>query len=501
MILPGSASHPGYPRSMLLLKLSENKSVLGLIAPVPTRPPSQAVLTLSLENYHPNKNMKAFSPDVLIIGAGVAGLAAATRLSQAGVPTLVLEARDRIGGRVRTIHPANADVAIELGAEFVHGHPPESFDLIDSRRLEISEISGQPFCSNEHGIGRCDFWGRIEKVLDLMKREKPKGQSFDAFVRQLHDPEISEEDKRAACSYVRGFHAAHPEEISVQSLIEGIEAEEKIDGDRQFRLPHGYDRFVSILESTAADDYQPSRIERNTTVRSVRWNRDEVKLELTGSAQAKTGASAPRVLSTLPLGLLTAEKHQNGTVEFDPPLRDKSGALSKLRVGHVIRVTMLFRRRFWADMTAEGRSLAKMTFLFSSDPVFPTWWTLAPLESPVLTGWAPADAAERLSKLGDPEICEQAVQALARVLHIPVEQCRKELVQAFTHNWQTDPYSCGAYSHVAVGGSEVQREFAAPLQNTIFFAGEATNFQGHHGTVHGAIASGYRAADEILSSL
>jgi monoamine oxidase len=119
----------------------------------------------------------------------------------------------------------------------------------------------------------------------------------------------------------------------------------------------------------------------------------------------------------------------------------------------------------------------------------------------VLTGWAPADAAERLSKLGDPEICEQAVQALARVLHIPVERCREELVQAFTHNWQTDPYSCGAYSHVAVGGSEVQREFAAPLQNTIFFAGEATNFQGHHGTVHGAIASGYRAADEILSSL
>jgi monoamine oxidase len=141
-----------------------------------------------------------------------------------------------------------------------------------------------------------------------------------------------------------------------------------------------------------------------------------------------------------------------------------------------------------------------MNFLFSQDPVFPTWWTLMPIDAPVLTAWAPADAAEKLSGLSNEAICEQALQALGRVLHMPVERCRAELLHAHTHNWQADPYSRGAYSYVAVGGFDTQRELAAPLENTLFFAGEATNYEGHHGTVHGAIASGYRAAEEILKS-
>jgi monoamine oxidase len=105
-----------------------------------------------------------------------------------------------------------------------------------------------------------------------------------------------------------------------------------------------------------------------------------------------------------------------------------------------------------------------------------------------------------LSLLSNDEICKRALRSLAGVFHLPVEQCRKELLHAYTHNWQRDPYSRGAYSYVAQGGNDTQREFAAPIANTLFFAGEATNFVGHHGTVHGAIASGYRAAGEILRS-
>jgi len=151
-------------------------------------------------------------------------------------------------------------------------------------------------------------------------------------------------------------------------------------------------------------------------------------------------------------------------------------------------------------MSAQGKSLSTMNFLFSQDPVFPTWWTLMPIDAPVLTAWAPADAAERLSQLSDEAICEEGIQALGRVLHLPLESYRTELLHARTHNWQADAYSRGAYSYVAIGGSDTQRGLAAPLENTLFFAGEATNYEGHHGTVHGAIASGYRAAEEILKS-
>ena len=442
--------------------------------------------------------MESFRPEVLIIGAGVAGLAAAAKLSVAGVPTLILEARDRIGGRVLTTRPADSDVPVELGAEFVHGCPPESFELIKKGKLKTGEVKGEPFCSNEQAIGRCDFWGRIEKVLEKMKKEAAPGASFDVFVRQLQDPDINEEDKRAACSYVRGFHAAHPEEISVQSLTEGMEAEEKIDGDKSFRLLQGYDAFVNVLDRQR--NGEQSRLELNTVVKSVCWKTSGVQVEAVSADGGQRTFTALHLLSTLPLGLLSGRPDANLIVSFDPPLNAKTGAIAKLRIGHVIRVSMIFRQRFWADMKAAGKSMKKMSFLFSRDKTFPTWWSFLPTEAPMLIAWAPADAAESLSHLSDSEICEQAVQALARVFHLPLAHCREELISAHTHNWQTDPYSRGAYSYVAVGGSDVQREFAAPLDNKLFFAGEATNFDGHHGTVHGAIATGYRAADEILKS-
>jgi monoamine oxidase len=438
-----------------------------------------------------------FNPDVLIIGAGVAGLAGAGMLSRAGVRVLVLEARDHIGGRIATIHPAGLNVAIELGAEFVHGRPPETFELINDSNLKISRIQGEPFCSSEAGLAPCDFWSRIEKVLEKMKKEGLPQQSFDAFVRSLRDPQITEKDKRAACNYVRGFHAAHPEEISVQSLIEGIEAEDEIDGDSQFRLPQGYDCLVTALNDKL--DREHSRIQLNAAVKSVTWKPDCVTVEAKSSTAAEQRFTARKVLLTVPLGLLKPDD-RHSAINFDPPLTAKFPALSRLRVGHIIRVVLVFRSRFWTELEADGRTLQKMTFLFSGDEDFPTWWTLYPIEEPVLTAWSPADSAERLSKLNDQEICERAIQSLARVLHISLERCRTELVTAYTHNWQTDPYSRGAYSYVASGGSEAQRELAAPLNGTLFFAGEATNFQGHHGTVHGAIASGYRAAKEILQS-
>jgi monoamine oxidase len=233
----------------------------------------------------------------------------------------------------------------------------------------------------------------------------------------------------------------------------------------------------------------------------VKWKPGSVEVNAMRNEDTQVTISAPRLLSTLPLGLMREKDVGCGIVNFDPPLAEKAGPLSKLRVGHVIRVSLTFRRRFWAEMKAEGQSLEKMSFLFSRDPDFPTWWAFAPLDVPLLTGWAPADAAERLSLLSDNEICERAICSLAHVFHIPVEQCRKELLHGYTHNWQKDPYARGAYSYVAKGGMDTQREFAAPIANTLFFAGEGTNFDGHHGTVHGAIASGYRATEEILGSL
>jgi monoamine oxidase len=316
---------------------------------------------------------------------------------------------------------------------------------------------------------------------------------MDSLNPKTNTADISEDDKYAAYAYVRGFHAAHPNEISVQSLVEGLEAEEKIDGESQFRLPQGYDHVVDVLQRRLVSERVS--IELNTKVMRVDWKAGSVRVEALQSGDKIVRFSATRIVNTLPLGLLQA-----GSVTFNPGLQ-KQNAMSKLRVGHVIRVPLVFRSHFWTEIKADGVSLDQLTFLFSHDPVFPTWWTLRPTDAPVLVGWAPADAAERLSTYSDADICREAVAALARVMHVRLRDIEKLLVSAHVHNWQTDAFSLGAYSYVAFGGRQVQREFAQPLSDTMFFAGEATNFEGHHGTVHGAIATGNRVAGEVVDSM
>ncbi|HSK45256.1 MAG TPA: FAD-dependent oxidoreductase, partial [Candidatus Binatia bacterium] len=99
------------------------------------------------------------------------------------------------------------------------------------------------------------------------------------------------------------------------------------------------------------------------------------------------------------------------------------------------------------------------------------------------------------------DIVRSAVQSLARIMRIAEPELRQRMTGSFMHDWQADPFSCGAYSYAAVGGMDAAAKLAAPVSNTLYFAGEATNGDGYNGTVHGAIATGTRAAEELLHSL
>ncbi len=116
----------------------------------------------------------------------------------------------------------------------------------------------------------------------------------------------------------------------------------------------------------------------------------------------------------------------------------------------------------------------------------------------MLTGWAGGPHGSRMSACTEEEFTRRAVSALARILGIEPTQIEDQLESAYTHNWVTDPFCRGGYSYLLVGGENAPRELAAPVADTLFFAGEATEFTGHNGTVNGAMASGTRAANEIL---
>lgn len=130
----------------------------------------------------------------------------------------------------------------------------------------------------------------------------------------------------------------------------------------------------------------------------------------------------------------------------------------------------------------------------------PTWWTQLPVRSPLLVGWAGGTRAEELLQVSEDALLDRSLTALSHIFAVSKNFLEDSLVNFYNHNWTKDPFSLGAYSYIPVGGLHAQAELSEPIENTIYFAGEAASTTGHHGTVHGAIQSGLRAAQMIRCS-
>jgi monoamine oxidase len=429
-------------------------------------------------------------PDVLILGAGVAGLSAAIDLAHAGLAVEIIEGRERVGGRILTQLDPTLNHSVDLGAEFVHGLSPEIWLPLQEHDLDVTEVEGDFWCSSNGKLAPCRFFRQVEQILGKMDDRSPD-QSFLEFPGNDHD-----EAKQHAIAYVSGFNAADPAQVSVHWLVHSRAAEEEIQGDRAFRISGGYQTLLDLLTDDLASRQVP--IHLNTKIQEVRWIADQVEVSA-ASALGDTTFSAPRALITFPLAVLQSAALGNA-IRFDPQLpAEKLRALERLAMGKVVRVTLCFRRRIWEDVVVDGKTLAGMSFLFSDDKLFPTWWTQMPDPVPMITGWSPAASAENLNGMSEGRIVQKALEILAGLLHMQISKLQSELASAYFHDWDADPFSLGAYSYVKTEGEGCQQTLGAPINEMLFFAGEATDTSGHNGTVHGAIASGKRAAREILT--
>jgi len=441
-------------------------------------------------------------PDVIIVGAGMAGLAA-RELGRGGLSVYVLEARDRIGGRVFTVQDPACSVPIELGAEFIHGRPCEIWDPLEKSDVPITEVDGDNWCVSDGRLSSCDFFEEVDSILEKMDDSLPD-ESFLAFLdRRLGEPKTDRERlaRQRAIAYVSGFNAADPAQVGVHWLVQGMRAEEKIQGDRAFRARQGYRDLVDAFRTQISEFGVDVRTQ--TAVDSVIWRNRHAKVVARDSNGSST-FEAPAVLLTLPISLLKAVPGQSGAIRFTPQLPDqKLAALDKLEMGKVIRIVLRFLERFWETIKPSPHSkknLSDMAFLFSQDEWFPTWWTTMPVKSPMITGWAPFRFAERLSGQSQSFVTEQSLQTLSALLGPAPIELKNLLENIYFHDWQSDPFAMGAYSYAKVGSDGASQMIAAPADDTLFFAGEATDSSGLNGTVHAAIASGYRAANEILKA-
>lgn len=434
--------------------------------------------------------------DVIVAGAGIAGLAAAERLGQAGLKVLLLEARDRIGGRILTLPGLTPEHGIELGAEFVHGKPNEFDRYLSEHGLTLRETEGQNYCPEENGLKACEDPG--SDIFDKLYGLNPDGFPDESFEETLRTrfPEAPDEQKNWAVRFVEGFHAADPGRISTHSIIVDGRAEDETEGDRGFHVVGGYTRVIETLRQSLSDTVL---LRTGCAIHSVDWNRASVCVQAHLDDGQQLEYTAQKLIVTLPLSILQLQWPAPGAVRFNPPLSEKQDALASMAMGPVDRIVLQFDSAFWENPQApRTKPLKDLHFLFSDDAVFPTFWTAMPLRLPVLVAWSAGPFAEAKRGLSHQQVEAEALAAIGRTTGVSVENLRNRLVKFYFHDWQSDPFSRGAYSYVLVGGVPAQKELALPVKGTIFFAGEATQSDGHRATVHGAFSSGRRAADEVL---
>jgi monoamine oxidase len=418
------------------------------------------------------------SVDVIILGGGVAGLTAARALTAAGARVLLLEARDRLGGRILTQH--TPDGPVELGAEFVHGAVEETLSVAREAALPLREMDrGAPRRTTgaTEEQGPASFFSAMDAILAHASPDGPD-QSFRQLVEQA---DVAPEIKATGLALVEGYHAADPSRMGVRSLLKNTAADERPGANRQFRFARGYDGLVGAIHERI--DVRLCDVRLNVVATAVAWHRGRAVVRTsTGEEHA-----APRLIVTVPLGVLKA-----GAIEFSPRLPDKERAMARLEMGDAERVSLCLGSEDWTASFGDG-------FLLTGEPPFPVWWVSRPPPFAVVTGWAGGRNAAAVRGRSGAERVEAAIAALASALGVEADRLRRDLRGGFSHDWLADPFARGAYSYAGVGGSEAGDELAVPVEDTIFFAGEATESDGDNATVHGAIASGRRAARRALA--
>jgi monoamine oxidase len=435
--------------------------------------------------------------DVVIIGAGVAGLTAARALAEAGRSVLLLEARDRIGGRVWTRHEVDTSAPIELGAEFIHGQIPQTLNLLhEAGEAALNTDGGHWTLVNGQPQERTDHL--FEQLQSGMKKAGLLGKpdvSFQAFLEQAERYGISKEAVELAHRFVQGFDAADPNRVSAHSIAEEWGSGGMLDSP-QYRPMRGYSSVLTALAGKL--DRDKARVQLHTVVRDVRWKRGTVEIE-GAFLDRPFKVKAPKAIVTVPIGVLQLPEGAPGAIRFSPALEVKRAAIAGILSGPVLKVVLRFRTVFWEEF--DGGRYHDAAFFYSIGTPFPTFWTSMPTRSPFLNAWMGGPPAASLCGKSDAQIVRAALDSLEKMFGENLPDARAHLEAAFVHNWERDPFACGAYSYVGVGHNETaRRTLAAPLDDTLYFAGEATDTEGEAATVTGALQSGARAAREVEES-
>ncbi|MFI5185174.1 MAG: flavin monoamine oxidase family protein [Chitinophagales bacterium] len=413
---------------------------------------------------------------IIIVGGGMAGLMAAKELLSQGHVVTIVEASDRLGGRVYTIRNSSFSQPVEKGVEFIHGDLPLTIQLLKEAGIEYDPVRGDMNrivnsewkTQNDFDIG----WEEIIKKMNDVRDDI----TMDEFLEKNFSDKKYDDVKTSVLRFANGFDLADTSKASVLAL-----REEWMRGeDEQYRIRDGFDQIIDYLEKLCLAS--GCLIHTSSAVTEIKWEKNNVAV----STRRQT-YYANKVIITVSLGQL-----QNNPVIFQPAILDHLNAAKKIGFGSVVKVLMEFKEAFWKEKRKN------IGFLFTNE-VIPTWWTQSPSSYPLLTGWAGGPQAWPLMEKDDETILELAFQSLSNIFKKPIDELKQLLIAHIVANWRNEPFAKGAYSYAFVDSKAARKLFNTPIEDTIFFAGEAFYDGPSPGTVEAALVSAKNVAELLVS--
>ncbi|MCC7537296.1 MAG: FAD-dependent oxidoreductase, partial [Deltaproteobacteria bacterium] len=416
---------------------------------------------------------------VVVIGAGMAGLTAATELVRAGKPVVVLEARDAIGGRTRT--DRSLGFATDLGANWIEGTRRNPVAAL-ARRLRVRTAESNDVTHvHDHDGRRLEGrtlrrlearWEHVQEAVARDARRRDQDDSIEASVeRAIAHERLGDLERRSIAYELATIETDVAGPLSRVSLWEGDEGED-FGGDHVV-FPDGYDQLPRALAAQLD-------VRTGTPVRRVELTRAGVRVETT---RGTLDASA--VVIAVPLGILKA-----GSLVVSPGLSErKRVALERLEMGTLNKIALRFPRVTWPT---DAHYFGYVSRVRGELPGIMNWYAMT--GHPALVSYTGGAAAVEMERLDDRELVARFVEVLRAMFGSSLPDPTGHVIT----RWTRDPWTLGSYSYLAVGASPADRRaLAAPIDGRLFFAGEATNAD-YPATVHGALLSGRRAAREVL---
>ena len=415
---------------------------------------------------------------IIIIGAGASGLMSARILAEKNHNVTVIEAQDRIGGR---IHELNGKFSrpVEAGAEFIHGDQSLTLALLHEANGEAIKLNGKHYTLNKGELDQGDFiddqWDELTEALKTLKTDTDMASFLDRHFRG----EAYQDLRHRVQRFAEGFDTADIRRVSALALREEWS---ETDEDHQYHIREGYSSLMQYLAKKVKA--AGGTIKLSARVHEIAWRKDYVKV----TTESGSSIEGDKVIVSVPLGVL-----QKGTIRFTPDLPQHRTAFQAMGFGGVIKFLFEFDEPFWEDHAS--RKLKNLAFLFS-DADIPTWWTQLPDQTPLLTGWFGGPRTFHAHHQTG-ELLARAITSLQYIFKLTPSEIESRIRHGHIADWTQDPYTHGAYGYTTVDTPSALALVTKPVQDTLYFAGEAMYEGPSMGTVEAALTSGKEVAEKI----